>query len=72
MCFVAADEAVDNAAHLIKRIHTRPLRSSNTLQDSENWTPYAGTKRCRTLMDRTQRKEVHNRKERDRRWVVIV
>ncbi|XP_042606033.1 transcription factor-like 5 protein isoform X2 [Cyprinus carpio] len=66
------DEAVDKAAHPIKRVRTRPLSSSNIMQDSENWKPYAGmsgTKRCRTrlLMDRTQRKEVHNRKERDRR-----
>uniref|UniRef100_A0A8C1V3E9 BHLH domain-containing protein n=1 Tax=Cyprinus carpio TaxID=7962 RepID=A0A8C1V3E9_CYPCA len=69
---LAADEAVDKAAHPIKRVRTRPLSSSNIMQDSENWKPYAGmsgTKRCRTrlLMDRTQRKEVHNRKERDRR-----
>ncbi|XP_016382931.1 transcription factor-like 5 protein [Sinocyclocheilus rhinocerous] len=66
------NEAVDKAAHPIKRVRTRPLSSSNIMQDSENWKPYAGmcgTKRCRTrpLMDRTQRKEVHNRKERDRR-----
>lgn len=72
---LAADEAVDKAAHPIKRVRTRPLSSSNIMQDSENWKPYAGmsgTKRCRTrlLMDRTQRKEVHNRKERDRRWAL--
>ncbi|XP_043092201.1 uncharacterized protein LOC122342461 [Puntigrus tetrazona] len=66
------NEAVNKAAHSIKHIRTRPLRSSNIMQDPENWKPYTGmpeTKRCRTgpLMDRTQRKEVHNRKERDRR-----
>ncbi len=70
---VAADEALDRAAHPIKRIRTRPLRSANIMQDSENWyAGMSGTKRCRTrpLMDRTQRKEVHNRKERDRRWAL--
>ncbi|XP_052449487.1 uncharacterized protein LOC128011289 [Carassius gibelio] len=65
------NEAVDKAAHFIKRVRTRPLSSSDIMQDSENWKPgtMSGTKRCRTrlLMDRTQRKEVHNRKERDRR-----
>ncbi|KAF4097087.1 uncharacterized protein LOC131532042 isoform X2 [Onychostoma macrolepis] len=66
------NEELDKAAHAIKRVRTRPLRSSNIMQDLENWKPYggmSGTKRCRTrpLMDRTQRKEVHNRKERDRR-----
>ncbi|XP_067226570.1 transcription factor-like 5 protein [Chanodichthys erythropterus] len=66
------NEVVGKAAHPIKRVWTRALRTSNILQGSDNWKTCARmsyTKRDRTrpLMDQTQRKEVHNRKERDRR-----
>ncbi|XDV45336.1 hypothetical protein PO909_013452, partial [Leuciscus waleckii] len=62
----------NKAARPIKRIRARALRPANIIQGSENWKTCASVscaKRDRTwpVMDRTQRKEVHNRKERDRR-----
>ncbi|KAG1927506.1 uncharacterized protein LOC120479047 [Pimephales promelas] len=61
-----------NKAHVIKRVRARVLRPSDVTQRSENWRIRASLScaqrdRTRPLMDRTQRKEVHNRKERDRR-----
>ncbi|XP_051736842.1 uncharacterized protein LOC127505391 isoform X2 [Ctenopharyngodon idella] len=66
------NEVVGKAVRPIKRVRPRALRSSNIIQGSDNWKTCASmsfTKRDRTrpLMDQTQRKEVHNRKERDRR-----
>ncbi|XP_067303104.1 transcription factor-like 5 protein isoform X2 [Pseudorasbora parva] len=68
------NEVVDKAVRPIKRARTKALRASNILQGSENWKPRASLScakrdRTRPLMDRTQRKEVHNRKERDRRRI---
>ncbi|KAL1249436.1 hypothetical protein QQF64_020441 [Cirrhinus molitorella] len=66
------NEAMDKSVHPIRCVRTRPFRSSSITQGSENRKPcpsMSSTKRGRTrqLMDRTQRKEAHNRKERDRR-----
>ncbi|XP_050960932.1 uncharacterized protein LOC127162204 isoform X2 [Labeo rohita] len=66
------NEVVDKSVHPIRCVQTRPLRSSNITQGSENRKPCAGTSstkrgRTRPLVDRTRRKEEHNRKERDRR-----
>lgn len=71
------DEVVGKAVRPIKRVRTRALRSSNIIQGLDNWKTCASmscTKRDRTrpLMDQTQRKEVHNRKERDRRWFAVL
>lgn len=68
------DEAADKAGIPVKRIYTRICGSSNGTQHSENWKPLAGVlntrqgKKTRSCLDQTQRREIHNRKERDRRW----
>ncbi|XP_056117568.1 uncharacterized protein LOC130094974 [Rhinichthys klamathensis goyatoka] len=61
-----------NKGRVIKRVRARALRPSDVMQGSENWRTCASVScarrdRTRPLTDRTQRKEVHNRKERDRR-----
>lgn len=69
----AEDEVVGKAVRPVKRVRTRPFRPSNIIQGSDNWKPCASVShtkrdRMRPLVDQTWRKEVHNRKERDRRW----
>ncbi|KAK7131777.1 hypothetical protein R3I93_018365 [Phoxinus phoxinus] len=69
---VTLKNEVNKAARPIKRVRTRALRPSNIIQGSENWKTCASVScanrdQTRPLTDRTQRKEVHNRKERDRR-----
>ncbi|XP_077073857.1 uncharacterized protein LOC143733379 isoform X2 [Siphateles boraxobius] len=69
---VTLKNEVNKAARPVKRVRTRALRPSHVTQGSENWKTCADVscarrERTRPLMDRTQRREVHNRKERDRR-----
>ncbi|KAA0706726.1 Death-inducer obliterator 1 [Triplophysa tibetana] len=67
------NEAADIAGLPVKRFYTRICGSSNGTQHSENWKPVAGAlntkqgKKTRSCLDQTQRREIHNRKERDRR-----
>lgn len=66
-------EAADKAGLPVKHIYTRICGSSNGTQHPENWKPLPGVlntkqgKKTRSCLDQTQRREIHNRKERDRR-----
>ncbi|XP_051516407.1 uncharacterized protein LOC127419217 [Myxocyprinus asiaticus] len=67
------NDVVGKAVLPVKRARTRALRSCNVTEGSENWKPRAGMsgakrgRRMRPPQEQTQRREIHNRKERDRR-----